>query len=262
MFLCYKFRMAQAGRYTPGKFTWFEHRSSDAALARRFYESLFGWHVTPMQMGAGTYDVIQNAGQGIGGIVQASGAAHWLGYLTVDDVDASHAHSVKAGAAVVTPPSELASTGRMSVLADPQGAVLALFHPRGDGRPDADNVPAGDWVWNELSTSDPAKAVAFYAGVFGYSCETMDMGDAGKYFILKTPDGKGRAGVMALAQAGAPATWMPYVRVEQCDDTASRVAPLGARLTVPPTDIPTIGRFAALTDPLGAAVAFIQMAVT
>ena len=30
--------------HLPGKFVWFEHLSSDVPKARKFYETLFGWH--------------------------------------------------------------------------------------------------------------------------------------------------------------------------------------------------------------------------
>ena len=39
--------------YLPGKFTWFEHLSSDPAKAKAFYEGLFGWQVRPVTMSDG-----------------------------------------------------------------------------------------------------------------------------------------------------------------------------------------------------------------
>jgi len=46
--------------------------------------------------------------------------------------------------------------------------------------------------------------------------------------------------------------------VEDCDTTASKAQRLGARSLVAATDIPEIGRFAALADPFGAPFAVIR----
>jgi predicted enzyme related to lactoylglutathione lyase len=59
-----------------------------------------------------------------------------------------------------------------------------------------------------------------------------------------------------------PPHWLAYFAVEDCDATASRAGHLGATLLTPPTDIPTIGRFATIRDPQGAAFAIIAMTST
>jgi len=45
----------------------------------------------------------------------------------VDDVDASAAKAKETGANLHLPPMSVAGVGRMSVVADPQGAVFAIF---------------------------------------------------------------------------------------------------------------------------------------
>src|SRR6266571_3410342 len=49
----------------------------------------------------------------------------------------------------------------------------------------------------------------------------------------------------------APPHWMPYVAVPDVDATVRQAQGLGARVYVPPRDIP-VGRFATLADPQGA----------
>ena len=56
----------------------------------------------------------------------------------------------------------------------------------------------------------------------------------------------------------APPAWLPYVSVADCDATAKRAAALGARAIVPPVDMPDVGRFAVLMDPLGAVIGAIR----
>ena len=81
-------------QHLPGKFVWFEHVSADSARARKFYDALFGWHAESLLMGGQRYSMIMTgstpeASRGIGGYRSArtSEAAHWLSYLSVDDVE-------------------------------------------------------------------------------------------------------------------------------------------------------------------------------
>ena len=244
----------------PGKFNWFEHASGDPAKARAFYEALFGWKIATVPLGGQGYDLIQHATEGIGGIVAtADGApAGWISYLSVPNVDEAFAAALAAGATAVKPPWDFPPVGRGADIRDPGGAAVRLWKNAEGDRPDTENVPAGDWLWNELLTPDVDKALAFYESVFGYSHEEMKMGPQGKYFILKSPDGRSRAGLMKTPHDGMPSMWTPYVKVEQADETAARVAPLGGTLLMPPEDVPTVGRLCALSDPLGAPIAFIQ----
>lgn len=248
--------------HIPGKFTWFEHLSADAGKAREFYEALFGWKVERMQGADRAYDMVHNGGEGIAGLLPAPAGTpnQWLGYLSVPDVDASFESALAAGARPLMPPRDFAGVGRGATIADPTGAVLSLWKAAQGDREDRDNTPAGDWVWNELLTPDPSAALAFYEGVFGFTHDAMTVG-AGQYFILKSADGKHRAGVTKSPHAATPTMWVPYVHVEQADATAARVAPLGGTLALPPQDVPTVGRIAMLRDPLGAFIAFIQPAV-
>ncbi len=248
--------------YHPGKFTWFEHVSTDSGRARTFYEGLFGWKVQSFPIGPETYEMVMNADQGIGGLNKAPAGRpnHWASYLSVDDVDARFAAAVAAGAKPLMPPTDVGGVGRGALIEDPTGALMSLWHSADGDRDDAQAVPAGDWCWNELTTPDPERALAFYEGVFGYTHDVMDMGPAGKYYIVKSPDGKSRGGVCKPMHPG-PAQWMPYVEVEDADKTAARVAPLGGQLTLPPHDVPGVGRICILVDPLGAQVGFITSVV-
>jgi predicted enzyme related to lactoylglutathione lyase len=90
--------------------------------------------------------------------------------------------------------------------------------------------------------------------VFGYTHDSMDMGPQGTYYILKTGE-KMRGGLMKLPMPDTPTLWQPYVRVADCDATAARASALGGQVVVPPTDIPEVGRFAVIVDPLGASIA-------
>ena len=245
--------------YLPGKFVWFEHASSDVAKARPFYEPLFGWHVENMPLGETPYPMIMNAGGGIGGFSSAQGAgARWVSYVSVPDVDKAYAAALAAGATSESPPVDWGPVGRGAAIVDPTGARISLWKSAQDDQPDVDDTPAGGWVWNELTTSDPKAALAFYTKVVGYSQDAMDMGPQGTYYLLKTSGDRGRAGVMKAMDPKMPSQWIPYVHSGDCDATLAKAKQLGATICVPATDIPGIGRFGMMVDPLGALIATIK----
>ncbi|MFM2053943.1 MAG: hypothetical protein RL456_1980 [Pseudomonadota bacterium] len=111
----------------------------------------------------------------------------------------------------------------------------------------------GAFSWNELMTTDPARAADFYHQLFGWSVETMAM-PQGPYRIVKV-DGEPAGGIMGMPP-GAPATmrpcWGGYVTVDNVDEMAAECAALGGKVLVSPTDIAGVGRFAVLQDPQGA----------
>lgn len=245
-----------------GKFVWFEHVSADPAKAQAFYGSLCGWTVQSMPMGAQSYDMILCGEQAIGGWRSADKgvAAHWASYLSVPDVDASTQASAAAGARVLMPPTTFGDVGRAAVIQDPSGAMVSLWRGAQDDPPDAASTPYGGWFWNELWSTDVKAATAFYQKALGYTIDTMDMGPQGTYYILKDGIGAMRAGAMQQPpDAPMPSFWLPYIHVPDCDAAAARATQLGAlKIVVPPTDIPDIGRFAVVIDPLGAPIALIK----
>jgi len=119
----------------------------------------------------------------------------------------------------------------------------------------ADCPKTGEFSWNELTTPDPKGAMEFYTKLFGWSIEPMQMGPI-EYNIVKA--GEEMIGGIMQAMPGAPNAWTPYVTVENIDETVKQAEALGAKVCVPPTDIPNVGRFAILCDPAGAVVAGIS----
>jgi hypothetical protein len=112
-----------------GSLCWADLSTPDQTAAAKFYADLFGWTMPP---GDGEYLHIKNGDAFIGGIPPASHRdpnmpAHWMIYLQVDDCDASTAKAKELGASVCMGPMDIPNAGRMTVLADPQRAVFALF---------------------------------------------------------------------------------------------------------------------------------------
>ena len=124
----------------PGTICWHECMTRDGAAAKSFYTALFGWTTSEMPMGdSGNYTMF-HPGQGqeaLGGFMEMDGPQfegvppHWLTYFAVDDVDVAAAKVTELGGTVVVPPTAIPNVGQFAVIADPTGAVIALFHGGG-----------------------------------------------------------------------------------------------------------------------------------
>ena len=117
----------------------------------------------------------------------------------------------------------------------------------------------GWFVWHELSTTDPAAAEKFYTQVAPWSVRPSEMSNA--YHMIEA-GGAPVGGIVALDQSmadrqGAP-HWTPYVYVYDVDASVRQAAELGGRVVVPPTEVPSVGCWALLTDPHGATIGIYE----
>ncbi|HZW24394.1 MAG TPA: VOC family protein [Gallionella sp.] len=115
----------------------------------------------------------------------------------------------------------------------------------------------GAFSWCELMTPDVEAAKTFYTKLFGWNTEEMSM--PGMIYTVVKAGGNGIGGIMATPQEAkaTPPAWGVYVTVDDIDATAKTAGQLGARLLVPPTDIPDVGRFCVIQDPQGATISAI-----
>ncbi|HEX3848320.1 MAG TPA: VOC family protein [Steroidobacteraceae bacterium] len=113
----------------------------------------------------------------------------------------------------------------------------------------------GAFVWYELMTGDVGAAKKFYGSVVGWT--TQDMPMPGMTYTIFSIGTTQVGGMMTLpkeaAAGGMPPTWISYVHVDDVDAAATKAQRLGGKICVPATDIPGVGRFASIMDPLGAA---------
>jgi uncharacterized protein len=246
--------------HLPGKFVWFEHVSKDAKRAQAFYGEVLGWKVEGAPMGDFTYEMIKTPSGTIGGYATPQGnePPHWISYVSVDDVDATAKKVTSLGGKVITASFDIPTVGRMARCADLLGAPFNLFRSQQDDPDDVEKRPVGHVDWNELLSPDPGKAVAFYEKLLGYTHEVMPM-PSGEYHILKRGD-VSRAGVMQTPVPQLPSHWLQYIVVDDCDAAVARAGRSGGQTKMPPVEVPDIGRFAVLTDPLGAAFGVIKPA--
>lgn len=121
----------QPERGIVGPVAWAELLTSDTGKAGAFYQQLFGWGRTEMDMGPnGKYHIFKagdrDAG-GMGALMPAIASSAWVTYFAVEDVDSKTETAKGMGATQLVPPSDIPNVGRFSWLKDPQGALFALF---------------------------------------------------------------------------------------------------------------------------------------
>jgi predicted enzyme related to lactoylglutathione lyase len=253
---------------TKHRFVWHDLNTKDVEGSKKFYGEIFNWKFDGK---AGEYLHIKAGDHMIGGVRQMGpnepGPTNWLGYVVVDDVAATVGTINSAGGKVFMPTTTMENVGTFAVVADPTGAVFAPWKSARPGE-DAEREgmpPLYTFSWDELVTTDPAAAGAFYQKVFGWSPVAMDMGNGFTYTLFHRPgvkDAKGEqrsAGGMMKSPPGVPASfWLPYVQVDNTDALCERATRMGATVMVKPQDIPNVGRFACWMDPQGASVAIIE----
>jgi uncharacterized protein len=112
----------------PGSLTWNELHTPDPDAALAFYTGLFGWTAEEMDtQGGPRYAVVNNGGRRNGGVMEAQGGEppNWLAYFTVEDRDAAAQKATARGAQEIVRLDM--PQGNIAILADPQGAVFAIF---------------------------------------------------------------------------------------------------------------------------------------
>jgi|SRR5882724_1006812 len=117
----------------------------------------------------------------------------------------------------------------------------------------------GEVGWNELVTTDTKAAAGFYGKLFGWQADPftpqgMPAG-APPYTLFKIdPNSMGIGGMMQTMHPDMPSQWIPYVVVENVDQSLAKANKLGAKTCVPVMSIGEIGRIAVITDPQGATI--------
>jgi predicted enzyme related to lactoylglutathione lyase len=253
--------MADRRKLLPGKFVWFELASPDPKTAQAFYGDVLGWNVAPFSVGEATYEMIfagETPDTMVGDFAPArsNGAkSRWIASVSVEDVDAAARAAAANGGKVIEPPHDVPGAGRAATIVDPQGAELGLFKSAAGDPPDVLSNPPGRFIWNELHTTDPDQALAFYERVVGFSSRAVG-GPAGPYHVL-SKGGVDRAGITGHLAPGAPPHWLPHVSVDDVDAAIALAQKRGARIPMQPEDLPGIGRLAILEDPTGAELALM-----
>lgn len=258
--------MTQITQHAPGTFCWPELSSTDQAAAEKFYPSVFGWEIKLSPMGPDAhYTIFLKDGKAVAALAQMMEdlrkkgvPSHWLSYVSTASAAETTARARQLGGTVIQDAFDVMDLGRMAVLQDPLGTAFAVWQAKSHPGAGVLEEP-GSLCWTELVTTDTVKAGSFYTQLFGWTTADMPM-PSGSYTLFKRGE-KSAAGMMARTpeMGNVPAHWMPYFSVADCDKTVARATEKGGSTLVPPQEVPTVGRFALLQDPQGAAFAVIKL---
>lgn len=246
-----------------GSFVWYELITIDPAAAERFYGDVVGWSVAPFGGVGPAYWICSAGGSAAAGMMALPAGAEglrpgWLGYVGVDDVDAAVAGVAAAGGGVRMPAMTLAGVGRMAMVADAHGVPFYVM--RGEsGEASGAFAPemVGHCAWNELATPDPAGAVEFYAGQFGWTKgEAMPMGAMGDYQFMDH-GGQRIGAMMGMPPDGREPGWTFYFRVDEIDAAAARVRAGGGAIVHGPIEVPGGLHIIVGSDPQGVRFAVV-----
>lgn len=254
-----------------GDFIWYELMTRDPDRAKAFYDAVAGWTIATEPFGSEDiggmdYRMVEAPDTAVGGVFRLSDAMcaegarpGWLGYVAVENVDETVARAEALGGKTLMPAYDIPEVGRIALIADPQGAAIYVMRgTSADGTSTAfDETALGHCRWNELTTSDPAAALAFYGDLFGWtSTEKMAMGEAGDYAFLD--HGDTRLGAVTPFMGGSPVpVWTYYFRVADIDASIAATEKGGGKILHGPMEVPGGEHIVIGMDPEGVAFALV-----
>lgn len=119
-----------------GTFIWNELNTQDVAAAKTYLGAALGWTFEAAPHSDFDYWILKNGENRVGGMIDLKTLKgcdgipeHWLSYIAVDDVDARYRKAIAAGAKEGRAPFDVPGVGRIAILQQPGGAVVALMTP-------------------------------------------------------------------------------------------------------------------------------------
>jgi len=258
--------MANVDTHAPGTLCWAELGTTNQDAAKKFYQSVLGWTPVDHPMGPGfVYTMFTLDGRNAGACYTLTPdmpgenvPPHWLLYVSVSDADQTASKVARAGGKLLKEPFDVMEFGRMGVLQDPNGAVIAFWQPKTHPGFGIEGAP-GTLCWADLMTPDQPGAAKFYEAIFGWKTEAGK--DNSGYLHIKTGD-KFIGGIPPAEHRNpnAPPHWMAYFLVANCDASTEKAKSAGANILMPPMSMEGVGRWSVVADPAGAVFALFQSA--
>jgi hypothetical protein len=248
-----------------GRFVWYELMTTDMEAAKAFYANVVGWGTRDASMPGRAYTLFTAGEASVSGLMVLPEDARkkmgakptWIGYVGVNDVDATADRIKRLGGTVHVPPQEIPNISRFSVVADPQMATLALFKWLKPGQVEPAELSAPGRVgWHELLAADWEQALAFYGELFGWQKADADIGAMGTYALFSA--GGQTIGGMFTKPAMVPVPfWLYYFNIGDIDAAAKRVKAGRGQILNGPIAVPGGNWIVQCTDPQGAMFALV-----
>lgn len=244
-----------------GKPCWADAMFSDVEGAKSFYGDVLGWTFGEASSEYGNYTQAYADGKAVAAVVPPmpgqEGQSAWCLYLASPDAAAAAGRVRDNGGEVLMEPMQVGDFGSMLLARDPSGVVFGVWQAGVHEGFEATGVP-GAYCWAEVFTRDPEKTDAFFQVVFPYKAQQME-DDAIDYKLFSVGDERvlGRMKMGDEFPPEVPPYLNVYFTVEDCDAAVARATERGGVLRFGPMDSP-FGRFAALSDPQGAAFSVLD----
>ncbi len=247
-----------------GTFCWVELATSDLSRSRAFYAAALGWECRDARSKDWeTYTTWLADGDRVGGAhalserQRAGGVTpEWIPYVHVSSASAAAKNAESLGGRLRHGPYEIGDLGKAAICEDAAGARFGVWAPIKTGTLVHPSRETGSFGWVELTAEDVDASARYYRQMFGWTHEERSLGGALPYGMLL------RAGVplggIVAASGSALRGFRVYFSVANCDTAAGKADIEGGRVRVQPTDIPGVGRYAYLEDPLGACFCVLE----
>ena len=241
----------------PARFAWYELLTTDVAAASDFYGKVVGWGATDASTPELAYTMLTAGDVPVGGLMdipeegrRLGATPRWVGYVAVDDIDATASQIRRRGGAVLLPPTD-SNIGRVSVVADPQKANFALVSGLTYGQPQSGGLDElGRVGWHELLAEDRNKIFDFYSELFGWQkAQETDQADL---YQLFSAAGQTIGGMLTKLPSVPQPCWLYYFNVDDIGAAAKRVNAGGGRILQGPIELPDGCWIARCVDPQGA----------
>jgi uncharacterized protein len=241
-----------------GRFVWYELMTPDVEAAKVFYAKVVGWGAQDVSIPGTAYTLFTAGKATVGGLLHLSEDARkmgatprWIGYVGVNNVDATAERAKHLGGAVRIPPTEAPNISRFAVITDPQTATLGLLKWMipGQGQP-AEAGAQSPVGWHELLAADWEQAWAFYGELFGWQKALADTGPTGAYQLFSAA-GQTIGGIRNKPPTVPDPYWLCYFNVGDIDAAAKRVEAVQGQIFDGPMQVPGGSWIVHCTDPQG-----------
>jgi len=218
----------------PGKIIWHDLLTSDPDAATHFYGELLDWSFKNINE---QYIEIYNHKRKVGGILrirpkkERKMAAQWLPALSVENLTQSISTAKSNKGTVINGPLDWKRRGTGALICDPQHAHFLLLKTA-SGDPLDQEPQMGDWLWDEVWTTNLTQEILFYKAIGQYT--NIKKND---HYAILMDKKKWRIGIREIDQPPFAGRWLPIIRVENPSHYLKKVIDLGGTVwkkPVPP----------------------------
>jgi predicted enzyme related to lactoylglutathione lyase len=239
-----------------GKLVWADLYTGDVNASLKFYQKTFGWKVKAFNKDNAKYHILYDDDQAIAGVLardskrNKTDRALWVGSIDTDNVVGRSELSAKNNATIILAPHEFKLYGKRAVLADPQGAIIALLEL--DLTNKNHQKISTKWDWAQLFSTNTQKAALFYQDAFDYTIEPINT-KKDNFFLIQSESVQ--ASIVNLPESFEQRDrWVNFIEVNNITAVLSKATANGAKIIYHPKD----KDLAIISDPNGAFLGLTQ----